>query len=60
MLKQLVTGRVFAKGLLIASKDAFQILDLRLPSRARPVELIAELLQRHPLHRLLHCCNRLT
>jgi hypothetical protein len=24
------------------------------PSRARPVKLIAELLQRHPLHRLLH------
>ena len=33
VLKQLVTGRVFAKGLkLIASKDAFQILDLTLPS----------------------------
>ena len=32
--------------------------DLSLPSRARPVELIAELLQRHPFHRFLHCCNR--
>ena len=56
-----MTARFSAEGWeLTARKDAFQIPHLGLPSRARPIEFLAELLQRHPLHRFLHCSNRLT
>jgi hypothetical protein len=61
VLDQLVTARVLAAGWeLITGSDAFQIPHLSLPSGARPVELIAKFLQRHPLHRFVHDSERLT
>jgi len=41
------------RGDLAVLQDVIQIREF-LPSRARPVELIAELLQRHPLQQVLH------
>jgi hypothetical protein len=61
VLDQLVTARVFAEGWeLITRKDAFQIPHFSLPSGARPVQLIAQFMQRHPLHRFVHNSERLT
>src|SRR5664279_2070837 len=51
---QVVTARVLAQCWEFAVLEHVIQIGEFVPSRARPVELIAELLQRHPLHRLLH------
>src|SRR5665647_988812 len=51
---QVVTARVLAQCRAFAVLEHVIQIGEFVPSRARPVELIAELLQRHPLHRLLH------
>src|ERR1035437_3495252 len=51
---QVVTARVLAQCREFAVLEHVIQIGEFIPSRARPVELIAELLQRHPLHRLLH------
>jgi len=51
---QLVTARVHAQCREFAVLEHVIQIGEFVSSRARPVELIAELLQRHPLHRLPH------
>src|ERR1035437_3211929 len=50
---QVVTARVAQCREFAVLEHVIQIGEF-VPNRARPVELIAELLQRHPLHRLPH------
>jgi len=51
---QVVTARVLAQCREFAVLEPVIQIGEFVLNRARPVELIAELLQRHPLHRLLH------
>jgi hypothetical protein len=50
----MVTARVLAQRRELAVLENVRQIREFGPSWARPVELFEELLQRHPLHRLLH------